>query len=196
MKCAPELQRKPFNPYEMCCGILMPLMAHCMRGVVECRNCSNRLQDTIDQRNTNTGSALQIHFQGRSCCHTLTAFLGSFSQHSGTDRSGCYLSRPLLTLHVVLRLMLTSLLQNEFEWRSGEVGEFLTVHYTSVRVYTPPFLVGINEAIKLLEPNVPMELGELLPVDRRRRYDWLEELNKGLEVPLVHVTYAPGSSIV
>ena len=75
------------------------------------------------------------------------------------------------------------------------IGDFLTVRYTGVRAVPPPFLVSVSEAITTLGTNVPLELGTLLPTDRRRRYEWLEALKKGLGFPLVHVTHAPGGSI-
>ena len=76
-----------------------------------------------------------------------------------------------------------------------QISENLTVHFTEHRVLLPPFLASISEALKDLGHNAPLELGKLLPSDRRRRYEWLHALKGGLEVPLIHLTYAPGSNV-
>ena len=64
-----------------------------------------------------------------------------------------------------------------------------------MRAVPPPFLMSVSDAVTALGTNVPLELGTLLPTDRRRRFDWLEGLKNGLGFPLVHVTYAPGGSV-
>lgn len=76
-----------------------------------------------------------------------------------------------------------------------QISQYLTVMYTKSRVLTPAFLGPISVSLKSLGPNAPLELGRLLPTDRRRRYEWVEALKQGLDIPLVHVTYAPGSNI-
>ena len=76
-----------------------------------------------------------------------------------------------------------------------QIGENLTVHFTERRVLLPPFPASISEALKDLGHNAPLELGKLLPSDRRRRYEWLHALKGGLEVLLIHLTYAPGSNV-
>ena len=73
--------------------------------------------------------------------------------------------------------------------------ENLTVHFTEHRVLLPPFLASISEALKDLGHNAPLELGKLLPSDRQRRYEWLHALKGGLEVSLIHLTYASGSNV-
>ena len=76
-----------------------------------------------------------------------------------------------------------------------QISENLTVSYTERRVLPPTFLSPISDALKRLDHTTPLELGKLLPTDRRRRYEWLQALKGGLDVPLIHVTYAPGSNI-
>ena len=76
-----------------------------------------------------------------------------------------------------------------------QISQYLAVMYTKSRVLTPAFLSPISESLKSLGPNAPLELGKLLPTDRRRRYEWVEALKQGLDIPLIHVTYAPGSNI-
>ena len=39
-----------------------------------------------------------------------------------------------------------------------------------------------------------MDLRPLLPCDCRRHYDWTQMLQQGLNVPIVHVQYSPGSN--
>ena len=75
------------------------------------------------------------------------------------------------------------------------VGENLTVRYTASCVLPPAYLSPLSDAVVSSGLNVPVEIGRMLPTDRRRRYDWVEELRKGLHVPLVHVTYSPRSNV-
>ena len=75
------------------------------------------------------------------------------------------------------------------------VGENLTVRYTHACVLPPAYLSPLNDAVVSAGLNVPVEIGRMFPTDHRRRYDWVEELRKGLRVPLVHVTYSPGSNV-
>ena len=75
------------------------------------------------------------------------------------------------------------------------ISQNLTVRFTGVRAMPPTFLAPVCEAIVAAGPDVPQEVGALLPSDRRRRYEWMQEIKRGLQVPLVHVTYAPGSSV-
>ena len=75
------------------------------------------------------------------------------------------------------------------------ISKNLTVRFTGVRAMPPSFLGPVCEAIVAAGPDVPLEVGALLPNDRRRRYEWMQEIKRGLQVPLVHVTYASGSSV-
>ena len=75
------------------------------------------------------------------------------------------------------------------------ISQNLTVRFTGVCAMPPTFLAPVSEAILAAGPDVPLEVGALLPSDRRRRYEWMQEIKRGLQVPLVHVTYAPGSSV-
>ena len=71
----------------------------------------------------------------------------------------------------------------------------LTVRFTGVCAMPPTFLGPVCETIVAAGPDVPLEVGALLPSDRRRKYEWMQEIKRGLQVPFVHVTYAPGSSV-
>jgi len=53
------------------------------------------------------------------------------------------------------------------------VGDGLSVLYTHVRHSPPSYLAPITEAVIKAGPNSPVELGDLLPNDRRLRYEWL-----------------------
>lgn len=53
----------------------------------------------------------------------------------------------------------------------------------------------ISEAIKEMDFDTPLELGKFLPPDRQKWYEWLQGLRMGLDVPLIHVTDAPGSNV-
>ena len=75
------------------------------------------------------------------------------------------------------------------------MGDSLTVRFTSVRLSPPPWTAPISEAVLAAGPDSPVELDGLLPDDRRRKYDWIVEIKKGLGVSLVHVTYSPGSNL-
>ena len=48
--------------------------------------------------------------------------------------------------------------------------------------------VGIDEPISLQEANV-------LPQDRRKRYDFMEHVKQGWRMPIILVTYSPGSNM-
>lgn len=71
----------------------------------------------------------------------------------------------------------------------------LSVSYIDKYHRLPPIMSPISDAIKQIEPNTPMNLRPLLPDDRRRRYEWVQTLKHGLDVPIIHVQYSPGSNI-
>ena len=75
------------------------------------------------------------------------------------------------------------------------VAENLTVRYTHAGVLPPAYLSPLSDAVVSAGLNVPVEVGRMLPTDRRRRYDWIQELRKGLHVSLVYLTYSPGSNV-
>lgn len=75
------------------------------------------------------------------------------------------------------------------------IGDSLSVRFTGVRHSPPPYTAPISEAVMAAGPETPVELDELLPSDRRRKYDWLMEVRNGLGVPLVHVTYSLGGNL-
>ena len=49
------------------------------------------------------------------------------------------------------------------------IREYLTVSYTERRVLPPTLLSPISDALKRLDHTTPLELGKLLPTDRRRQ---------------------------
>ena len=71
----------------------------------------------------------------------------------------------------------------------------LTVSYTECCVLPPAFLSFVSEDLKTLDPSTPLELRKFHPTDRRRRYECLQALKGGLDRPLIHMMYAPGSNI-
>lgn len=75
------------------------------------------------------------------------------------------------------------------------IGDSLSVRFTRIHHSPPPYLAPIAKAVAAAGLNVPVELGALLPTERRRRYDWVTDLKRGLQVPLVHLTYSPGSNL-
>ena len=75
------------------------------------------------------------------------------------------------------------------------VEENLTVCFTKARSSHPLYLQPVIDTVTAAGLQNPVELGPLLPVDRRRRYDWLEAIRQGVSVPLIQVTYAPSSNI-
>ena len=60
------------------------------------------------------------------------------------------------------------------------VGENLTVCFTKARSSHPPYLQPVIDTVTAAGLQNPVELGPLLPVDRRRRYDWLEAIRQGV----------------
>jgi len=75
------------------------------------------------------------------------------------------------------------------------VAEHLSVSYMDVYHRPSPILSSISDAITHIEPNTPLDLRPLLPDDRRRRYEWIQILKQGLDVPIIHIQYSPGSNI-
>ena len=63
------------------------------------------------------------------------------------------------------------------------VGKNMMVSFTELCLLPPTFLLPISKALKDLDPNTPLELGNLLPSDQCRRYEWLQALIMGLDVP-------------
>ena len=75
------------------------------------------------------------------------------------------------------------------------VGNSMSILYITPRHSPSSDLAQISSAISAADSYVPVDLQEFLPSDRRRRFDRLESLKKGLDVPIVLVTYAPGSNL-
>ena len=75
------------------------------------------------------------------------------------------------------------------------IAEHLSVSYIDKYHRLSPIMSPISDAITRIEPNTPLDLRPLLPDDRRRRYEWIQTLRRGLDVPIIHVQYSPGSNI-
>ena len=71
------------------------------------------------------------------------------------------------------------------------------------RVYVPRFvrsiellcLEGLSSAVEEAGPDVPVPLENFLPSERRRRYEYIENVKAGMNMPTVLVTYSPGGNI-
>ena len=78
---------------------------------------------------------------------------------------------------------------------SRNIADNLAVSYIDKCHRLSPILSSISDAISQIEPNTPLDLRPLLPDDRRRRYEWTQILQQGIQVPIVHVQYSSGSNI-
>ena len=76
------------------------------------------------------------------------------------------------------------------------VGNSVSVLYIAPRHSPSSDLAQISSAISDADSDIPVDLQEFLPSDRRRRFDRLESLKKGLDIPIVLLTYAPGSNLI
>ena len=57
-------------------------------------------------------------------------------------------------------------------------------------------LQGLSSAIEEAGPDVPVSLENFLPSDRCRRYENMEHVKAGMNLPTVLVTYSPGGNIL
>ena len=105
----------------------------------------------------------------KSAVETLARSLASHSEHLLVKRS------KKLAIHLSEEVV-------------RNIGDNLAVWFTGVRAFPPAFLSPVCKVVEAAGPNIPLELGPLLPVDWRRRYDWMLEIKQGLQVTLVHVT--------
>ena len=69
------------------------------------------------------------------------------------------------------------------------VGNSMSVLYIAPRHSPSSDLAQISSAISDADSDIPVDLQEFLPSDRRRRFDRLESLKKGLDIPIVLLTY-------
>lgn len=65
------------------------------------------------------------------------------------------------------------------------VGNSMSVLYIAPRHSPSSDLAQISSAISDADSDIPVDLQEFLPSDRRRRFDRLESLKKGLDIHLV-----------
>ena len=56
-------------------------------------------------------------------------------------------------------------------------------------------LQPLNQAISSMSAYQPISLRDYVPADRRQRYSYIREVEKGLLVPIVLFTYTPGGSV-
>ena len=162
-----------------------------------------KFNGTTNHKVTSIENDKLTHHQGMFFLHTPKACLQFFNALSGTVQDGLNSNNQRNTWHVHWLDMLISYWPKEFgygifmnQMRSFEtLVKTKNMRFTKVRVSPPPYLEPVCKAIETAGPNHPVELGTLLPSNRRRRYDWLMELKNGLQVTLVHVSYAPGGSI-
>ena len=75
------------------------------------------------------------------------------------------------------------------------IAENLSISYIGNCRQPSLVLSSISDQINHMQPNTPLDLRPLLPSDRRRRYEWIQKLKDGLQMPIVHVRYSPGSNI-
>ena len=75
------------------------------------------------------------------------------------------------------------------------IGNSMSVHYLPPRHTSDQCLQDLESSVEQSDPDVAMSLESFLPDDRRRRYDCLECLKRGMKVPTVLVTYSPGGNV-
>ena len=74
----------------------------------------------------------------------------------------------------------------------------LSVQFLQQRHTVPSTLQSLCEEITYAGSDTPVLLQDtnMLPEDRKRRYEYMEALKNGLDVPIVLVTYSPGGNCV
>jgi len=76
------------------------------------------------------------------------------------------------------------------------VGNALTVEYIKPRVCVHNDIRCINQAIVTAGFHVPVDLQQMLPEDRRKRYETVQHIKSGLSSAAILLTYSPGSNII
>ena len=75
------------------------------------------------------------------------------------------------------------------------VADNLLVEFLTPRHSLSSDIVVFQEKLERSGTNVAIEIDELLPSDRRKRYDLIQRLKNGLLSPAILATYSPGSNI-
>jgi len=75
------------------------------------------------------------------------------------------------------------------------VGNNLTVEYLTSRHSIKTEIAIFQEKLESAEVNTPVCIDDLLPIDRRKRYDVVQHLKGGLLSPAILATYSSGSNI-
>ena len=75
------------------------------------------------------------------------------------------------------------------------IGDNLSLEYLLPRLSVPIGIHGVDTAVKAVDMNVAVDIDNLLPRDRRKRYNFIQDVKKGLSSPTILVTYAAGGTI-
>ena len=75
------------------------------------------------------------------------------------------------------------------------IANSMTVQHLATRDTLDQCLQGLLSAIEEAGPDVPVSLENFLPSDLRRRYEYMEHVKAGMNLPTVLVTYSPGGNI-
>ena len=78
---------------------------------------------------------------------------------------------------------------------SRTIGDNLSVEFLTPRRSLPSDIAAFQEKLERSGSNVAIEINELLPSDRRKRYNLIQCLKNGLLSPAILATYSPGSNI-
>ena len=76
------------------------------------------------------------------------------------------------------------------------IANSMTVQHLATRHTLEQCLKGLSSAVEEAGPDVPVPLEKFLPSERHRRYEYMEHVKAGMNMPTVLVTYSPGRNIV
>ena len=65
----------------------------------------------------------------------------------------------------------------------------MTVQHLAARHTLEQCLQGLSSAVEETGPDVPVPLENFLPSERRRRYEYMEHVKAGMNIPTVLVTW-------
>jgi hypothetical protein len=71
-----------------------------------------------------------------------------------------------------------------------------TVRYITKRTEVAGCLKPLNDVLQSKSTYQPVFVGDFAPSDRRQRYSYIKEVEKGLLISTVFLTYSPGGSAV
>ena len=75
------------------------------------------------------------------------------------------------------------------------IANSMTVQHLATRHTLEQCLKGLSSAVEEAGPDVPVPLEKFLPSERHRRYEYMEHVKAGMNMPTVLVTYSPGRNI-